>query len=72
MARVMAAYCWQNGMIMTFGHDGQQIGELQGRRTPELVKAILENSDENTKLEGLERPLVWPKGGFSSMRSTEG
>lgn len=66
MARVIAAYCWVNGMVMTFGQDGEQIPELQGRRTPELIQEIIKHSDEETKFHGLEKPLSWPKGGFNS------
>ena len=68
----MAAYFWANGMVMTFGWDDQQIPELQGRRTPELIAKILAESDENTKLDGLNTPCHWPRGGFSLVNQTEG
>lgn len=38
-----------NGMIATFGIDGQQIPELQGKDTAELRNNILRHSDMDTK-----------------------
>ena len=28
--KIKSVYLWQNGMLMVFGEDGQQIAELQG------------------------------------------
>jgi hypothetical protein len=41
-------YFWQNGMVMTFGADGRQMPELQGRDTPELRAAIAARADGET------------------------
>ncbi len=58
---VVATYLWENGMVMTLGRDGQQIPELQGKHTPELVEAIRARSDEKTKWNGFARvACVWP------------
>lgn len=55
---VKACYCFQNGMLMVFGWDDQQIPELQGRRSEDLLKAIRARSDERTHFEGLSRAGV--------------
>lgn len=59
---VKAVYCFENQMLMVFGWDDQQIGELQGRRSEELLAAIRARSDERTTFEGLEGTGVsWPE-----------
>lgn len=52
MNTVAHTYLFPNGMICTFDHSGNQIGELQGRDTPELREKISERIDEMTKFHG--------------------
>jgi len=47
--KIAATYLFDNGMVMTFGTDGQQIPELQGKHTPELRQKIIEASDSMTE-----------------------
>lgn len=49
---VMATYSFPNGMIATFGHDGEQIPELQGRYSLELIDKIKVRSNKNTSFNG--------------------
>lgn len=49
---VKATYKFPNGMVATVGFDDQQIGELQGRWTPELEKKIREKSGMWTEWHG--------------------
>ena len=59
---VKSTWLWQNGMVMTFGTDGEQIPELQGERTPELARAIRARSTPWTEWIGWgeDGPAVWP------------
>ena len=63
MGDVANVYLWANGMLMVFGHDGEQIPDLQGRDNPERRQAILARSDHRTKFNGLgnDGPCVWPQ-----------
>lgn len=38
-------YLWQNDMVMTFGEDGEQIVQLQGRVSEDLVKRIVDAAE---------------------------
>lgn len=62
---VSSSYLWANGMVMTFDLDGEQIPELQGRRTPELAEAIRARSTAETEWIGWgeDGPAVWPRNG---------
>ncbi len=59
---VSSAYLWANGMVMVFGEDGEQIPELQGKATPERVRAIQRRSTRDTEWIGFgeDGPAVWP------------
>lgn len=46
--KVGSVYLWQNGMVMTFGEDGHQMPDLQGRNTPELLEKISLRSSPTT------------------------
>ena len=60
---VSSVYLWANGNVMTFGDDGQQIPELQGRVSGELVRAIQRRSTSSTQWTGFgeDGPAVWPR-----------
>jgi hypothetical protein len=49
---VAAVYLWQNGNVMVFDWNGQQIGELQGRHSEELEEKIRARSNERTEWYG--------------------
>ena len=60
--KVAAVYRFKNGMVMTFDDNGKQIPELQGKYTIELLSKIVEYSDINTKLFGMDgHPVQWNK-----------
>jgi len=50
--KVMVTYRFPNGNIVTFGHDDQQISELQGVYSKELVDKIKARSDDRTEWKG--------------------
>lgn len=58
---VMKVYLWQNDMLMVFGWDGEQIAELQGRKTKKLINAIRKLSSEATTWNGFgaDGPCEW-------------
>lgn len=62
MTDVSSAYLWANGMLMVFGEDGEQIPELQGKATPEKVRAIQRRATRTTEWVGFgeDGPAVWP------------
>jgi len=45
---VMSTYKFPNGMIITCDYDGEQIPELQGKYSKELVEKIKQRSDQRT------------------------
>ena len=49
---VMATYRFPNGNVATFGHDDQQIPELQGVYSDELKNKIKQRSDSRTSWNG--------------------
>jgi hypothetical protein len=57
---IKSTHLFQNGMVMTFGEDGEQIPDLQGPYSSILHKKLIELSDENTEWWGWNgRPMVW-------------
>lgn len=58
---VRISYRWANGMVMTFGHDGEQIPDLQGPWSDELEQAIRARAP-HAELVGFppDEPAVWP------------
>lgn len=67
MTDVRSTYRWANGMVMTFGWDGEQIPELQGPYSDELAAAIRRRSCSVTEWVGFgeDGPARWPKSGVS-------
>lgn len=59
---VSTVYLWENGNLMVFGEDGQQIPELQGPVSQERVRAIQRRSTVRTKWIGFgeDGRAVWP------------
>lgn len=59
---VSSSYRWENGNVMTFGEDGEQIPELQGRASAELYAKIRARSTPTTKWFGWgeDGPALWP------------
>lgn len=54
-------YFWENGMLMVFDENGEQLPEFQGRNTTELLNKIEKAADDKTKWIGfgLEGPCYW-------------
>lgn len=59
---VRRVYNWENGNVMVFCADGEQILELQGRASTELLERIRRRSDLDTEWLGFDEsgPLEWP------------
>jgi hypothetical protein len=56
---------WQNGMVMVFGTDGEQISELQGRYS-EVKDRVLAAADDKTEF----RYGVWNQSLITISRDT--
>ena len=52
--RVKSSTLFPNGMIVTFGTDGEQIGELQGAYAIDLHKRILLESIDGAMIRGFD------------------
>lgn len=52
--KVMATYLFPNGMVATFGWNGEQIPELQEPYSVDLHKKITLRSDEKTQWNGFK------------------
>ena len=52
ISMVSNTYLFPNGMVCTFGYDDEQIFELQGRYSSELLAEIKKRSDDRTKWHG--------------------
>ena len=52
VSMVANTYLFPNGMVCTFGYDDEQIFELQGRYSSELLAEIKKRSDDRTKWHG--------------------
>ncbi len=52
VSKVKATYRFPNNMVATFGHDDQQIPELQGKYSKELADNIRARSDDRTVFNG--------------------
>lgn len=50
--RVKAAYRFENDMVMAFDYFDEQIPDLQGQYSPELLDKIMQRADEETVLSG--------------------
>lgn len=64
---VSSTYRWENGNVMTFGQDGEQIPELQGPFSRELWAKIRARSTPRTEWIGWDEDgaAVWPQSGRS-------
>lgn len=56
--RVKLATYWQNGMVMVFGYDGEQIPELQGRYEDMRAKVLAAADDQTRFAVGVWRELL--------------
>lgn len=58
---VSSVWLWANGTVMVFGHDGEQLPELQGRAEAGRLEAIRVRSTPATGWNGFgeDGPLLW-------------
>jgi len=55
---IKAVYVFDNGMVMVFNENGEQVSHLQGRWR-EMIDKIHAEADDKTEWHGVAKPMNW-------------